>query len=330
MPLSRKKIFLLLIFFLLVLFVFYYAYFHKRIDTVVKDRVYRSSQPSVDFLDKNLKEKGIKTILNLRGSYKDDQWYIKEREISKKYNVKHYDIQLPPHDLPGYSMLIKILDILSTSEKPVLIHCLRGVDRTGMVSALALAIECDPPLSEVKKQFSWRHGVLPFRRSIGPYFFSMYEQWLNKTQRTHNRHNLIYWITHEYVDNKGNLEFWIDHVNGKKFDRDNKIFISENSKQILIDGWAFDARRNSPAEDLFIVIDNKTALKANFIFNRPDVARYFSLGEKYYKNFVVGWKVEFERNTITDGCHELSLKLVSNSKRWDITTENKFCLKNKY
>ncbi len=235
------------------------------------------------------------------------------------------------HDLPEYSKLINILDILLKSEKPILIHCHKGVDRTGLVSALALAIEQDPSLSELKKQFSWRHWVLPFYRSTGPYFFSKYEQWLNKAQRIHSKNNLIYWINNEYLDSQGNLKFWIDHVNGKMFDKDKKIVISGNSKQILIDGWAFDSRINSPAEDLYVVIDNKTTLKANFTSNMPGVARYFGLGRKYYENFVVGWKVAFQRDTIPDGCHKISLKIVkSGSTSLDIPTENTFCIENTF
>src|SRR4030042_1675896 len=326
-----QKFFFFIIVLSLILFAFYHIFFSPRIDTVVAGRVYRSAQLSGNLLEKFIKEKGIKTIINLRGKFNDSQWYADESEISKKYHVQMYDIGISPHDLPEYSKLINILDILLKSEKPILIHCHRGVDRTGLVSALALAIEQDPSLSELKKQFSWRHWVLPFYRSTGPYFFSKYEQWLNKAQRIHSKNNLIYWINNEYLDSQGNLKFWIDHVNGKMFDKDKKIVISGNSKQILIDGWAFDSRINSPAEDLYVVIDNKTKLKANFTSNMPGVARYFGLGEKYYENFVVGWKVAFQRDTIPDGCHKISLKIVkSGSTSLDIPTENTFCLENTF
>jgi len=67
-------------------------------------------------------------------------------------------------------------------------------------------------------------------------------------------------------------------------------------------------------------------LKANFTSNMPGVARYFGLGEKYYENFVVGWKVAFQRDTIPDGCHKISLKIVrAGSPSLDIPTENTFC-----
>lgn len=328
--LFQKKIFLFIIVLSLILFVFYHAFFSSRIDTVVEGRVYRSAQLPGNLLEKFIKKKGIKSIINLRGKSNDSKWYANESEISKKYHVQLYDIGLSPNDLPEYSKLMNTLDILLTSEKPVLIHCYRGIDRTGLASALALTIEQDPPLSEIKKQFSWRYGVLPFYRSTGPYFFSKYEQWLNKTQKMHSKNNLIYWINYEYLDSHGNLKFWIDHVNGREY-KDKKMMIPGDSKMILIDGWAFDTRTNSPVDNLYVMVDNRISLKADFTYNRPDIAKFFGLGEKYYKKFVVGWRVVFERDTIPLGCHEISLKIVKNgSNSFGIPTENTFCLENTF
>lgn len=327
-----QKIFFFIIVLSLILFAFYHVFFSPRIDTVVEGRVYRSAQLSGDLLEKIIKEKGIKAIINLRGKSNDSQWYADESEISKEYHVHLYDIGLSPHDLPEYNKLINILDILLKSEKPILIHCHKGIDRTGLVSALALAIEQDTSLSELKKQFSWRYWVLPFYRSTGPYFFSKYEQWLNKAQRIHSKNNLIYWINNEYLDSQGNLRFCVDLVNGRVYEgKDRTVIIPGNSKTILIEGWAFDSRTNLPVNNLYVTIDNRISLKADFIYNRPDVSEFYDLGGEYYENFVVGWKVAFQRDTIPDGCHNISLKIVrAGSPSLDIPTENTFCLKNTF
>ena len=107
-----------------------------------------------------------------------------------------------------------------------------------MVSALALALEADPPISELKKQFSARYGVLPFYRSIGPYFFSMYEDWLKKNNHNHSRDRLLYWARHEYRDYFGNLESWIDEVNGipRAEFKQGKGMIPNNAKDIVDQG----------------------------------------------------------------------------------------------
>lgn len=324
----KKKILLFIIGLSLLLSASYYVFFSSRIDTVVRGKVYRSSQLPGDLLGKFIKDKNIKAIINLRGRSKD-KWYVEESEICKKYGVKLFDIEMSPNDLPDCGKLTNTLNILLTSEKPILIHCYKGIDRTGLVSALALVIEKDPPLSEVKKQFSWRHGVFPFYQSAGPYFFYKYEQWLIRTQRTHSKKILFYWINNEYLDSHNNIYFWIDRVNGRIYKKNKRLIIPDASKKLLIDGWAFNTCTNSSVKDLYVVIDGGISSKADFKFNRPDVAKFFGLDKKYRQTFVVGWKAEFDRTAITDGCHRISLRIVkSGSDSLYVSTENTFCIEN--
>ena len=189
-------------------------YFSSQIYPVVDYKIYRSGQLSHQSLESAIREKGIKTIMNLRGEAKDSPWYNEEKKTAIQHKVKLYDIRLSPHDLPKYQSIIEILDVLVTSEKPLLIHCYKGSDRTGLVSALALVLEKDLPLDELKKQFSIRYGVLPFTKSIGPLLFSRYEAWIQKNKKTHSRNNLLYWLKQEYQDNYGNLVFMIDQIDG--------------------------------------------------------------------------------------------------------------------
>jgi protein tyrosine phosphatase (PTP) superfamily phosphohydrolase (DUF442 family) len=307
----QTKILLLVILLSLAVFAVYHLFLNERIDTVVEGRVYRSAQLSRSSLLKIVEEKGIKGILNLRGNMQDSEWHLVEKGIADKKQIALYDIALPVNELPGYKEVNLILDVLMESEKPILIHCRRGSDRTGMVSALAIALEQDPPLSEVKKQFSWRYGVLPLYQSIGPYFFSQYEQWLAKGQRVHTKDNLLYWIRNEYVDQQGNLEVWIEHVNGREF-RANRVTFQDDPKKIVIDGWAADIRTKSPIEGFYVVLDNRTSLKADFHHNRPDVAKYYEVGKEYQGAFPVGWDVELNTEAMSRGCHAISLKYMRN------------------
>lgn len=327
-----KKIFLAVTALILLFSFFYYVYsfvyYPSRIHTVVEGKFYRSGQLSEEQLQRTIKEKGIKTIINLRGKFSDTQWYSMEAQLTGQHDIKLYDIGISPRDLPRYRKLIKLTDIILASEKPVLIHCYKGADRSGMVSALALAIELDPPFSELKKQFSFRYGVLPFLQSVGPYFFSLYEDWLNKTHKTHNKDNLLYWIKHEYQDDYGNLEFWIDQINDTHWSKfeDKKIKIPRDGKNITIYGWAFDAGTNSPVKFLHVTIDNQLSFKTHVVHNRPNVAKYFNLGDQYYQNFTAGWEVTVNRTILSSGCHTLFLRYFKNESIWDIPTEIIFCI----
>lgn len=322
-----KKILSIIIVLSLLLFVIYNLYRTRTIHTVIEGRIYRSGQLSENALKSLIDDKNIKSILNLRGEGDNLEWYMREKEITEEKHVKLYDVGISPNELPECRKLMNILDIVLTSERPLLVHCNRGVDRTGMVSALALAIEENPSLSELRKQFSFRYGVLPFSRSVGPYFFSLYEQWLNKTNKTHNRDNLAYWIRNEYRDSTGNLKYWIDHVNGQYF-QNKKATINNTADRILIGGWAYDACAILPAENLYIAVDNRTSSKVNYLHNRPDVAKAFHLHEESRKPFVIGWEAELPQNDISSGCHRLSLRIVRNDMTFDIPGENTLCFEN--
>jgi protein tyrosine phosphatase (PTP) superfamily phosphohydrolase (DUF442 family) len=128
----------------------YYLLLSSKIYPVIESRIYRSAQLSDKVLGEVIKEKGIRTIINLRGKDTDSSWYADENRMAGDMNVKLFDIRLISNELPRYRKLAAVLSILQDSEKPLLIHCKRGADRTGLVSALALVLEQDPPFSEVK------------------------------------------------------------------------------------------------------------------------------------------------------------------------------------
>jgi protein tyrosine/serine phosphatase len=306
----------------------YYFYFDNKFHTVVEGRIYRSARLSDDNLEKTIKEKGIKTIINLAGRRDDKDWYKREKEIAAKNNVLLHDVSLSPHDLPEIYEITSILNMLLYGEKPFLIHCKEGVDRTGLVSAIALIIEKDPPLSLIKKQFSFRYGVFPFIRSVGPYFFKNYEQWLKKNKKNHSKSNFLYWVANDYVDYNGNVKSWIDSVNDEPY-TNKKVIVRNDKEELSIKGWSFDFRTKAASDGLlYVVIDNQISQRAITKFNMPGVARWFKLGEMYYKNFVVGWEAKFRRDNLSDGCHNISLRLVKNNSAIWITTvqsEYEFC-----
>jgi protein tyrosine phosphatase (PTP) superfamily phosphohydrolase (DUF442 family) len=324
---KRKYIALSALLFLLVVLTLYQLFLSEKIDTVVEGRVYRSAQLSPESLQRIIKDKGIRTVINLRGGHRDLEWYTKERKVAEENNVVLQDVMLSPHDLPNYSTLQSVLGLLSRSERPVLIHCRRGADRTGMVSAIALAIEQDPPIHDVIRQFSWRYGVFPVYRSVGPYFFSKYGQWLLRSQKDHSRENLLFWMRNEYLDGQANLQYWVDQIGGEKVKkRKQKIVISGSPKNITVEGWAFDSRTKAPAQGLSIVIDGRISSAADFRYDRPDVARSHGLGEEYCGHFPVGWKTEFSTDRLGKGCHTISLRLMkSGVESLDVPAEYEVC-----
>ena len=308
--------------------VFYFMVLRQQFETVIEGRIYRSSQPGIDELEMWIRKKGLKTVINLRGKKDDEKWFVSERNIAAKHGIALYSFRLSPHELPGYLDLTEILKVLMKAERPVLVHCRHGVDRTGLVSALALAIEKDPPLGELKEQFSWRYGLLPLYTSAGPLFFSLYEQWLEKTGTSHNLATFLSWERKEYVDGQGNMEYSIGSVNNKLFES-KTLYLQDSSEIVAIEGWAFDSKELAPPDKIIVTLSNHVAQGVSVFADRPDVADYFGLTPSS-GSFPAGWRVTFGASELpegTSGCHTISLTVLRTSKApLTIQTESKFCI----
>lgn len=92
----------------------------------VDDNLYRSEQPNPSDM-KALEQFGVKTVLNLRRAQDDN------REAKNTSLTLHH---LPINTFKmSYEELLQSVRIIRSAEKPVLVHCLHGSDRTGVVVA---------------------------------------------------------------------------------------------------------------------------------------------------------------------------------------------------
>ena len=129
---------------------------------VTYGRVYRSAQMNGKELSCTIREFGIKTILNLRGENADSSWYRAETNTASQLQVKHLDIALSAGRELSDEEMDQILAILRTSEKPLLVHCSGGADRTGLVCALyRFAIE-EKTTEDAAMELSIRYGHFPY------------------------------------------------------------------------------------------------------------------------------------------------------------------------
>ncbi len=92
----------------------------------VSPQIYRSEQPDQEAFQ-YLKSLGIKSVLNLR-EYHDD----KDEAGGTELKLYHYPLATGS---VKEAQLIEILKIIKRAEKPLLIHCMHGSDRTGIVCA---------------------------------------------------------------------------------------------------------------------------------------------------------------------------------------------------
>ena len=199
---SRARFFLRGSLSLILLFLGYHVYdvlLGDNFHSVIPGQVYRSAQLSASELESFLRRKNIRTIINLRGCCDPEEWYLDEARVTLRNNVSLEDLGFSAGRLPSIVTLRQLLEAIDRSAYPILFHCHKGSDRTGMASALALLLRTDTPLAEARKQLGFRYGHLPIGRTVHiDQFFDLYQEWLDGQGMTHSPAVLRRWITQEY------------------------------------------------------------------------------------------------------------------------------------
>lgn len=103
---------------------------------VDEGRFYRMAQPRPEELEALVKKYGIKTVINLRGHQSGEWWYDDEAEATKKLGIKQVDIGFSTENVQFKHDWVAYLDTLKTAERPILVHCRSGADRTSEASAI--------------------------------------------------------------------------------------------------------------------------------------------------------------------------------------------------
>ena|SRR5688572_12115351 len=99
----------------------------------VSKRLYRGAQPRDGGIRK-LRELGINTVINLRGT--SDRTRAEDAEV-RALGLNYFNVSLPNWARPQDERVARILELMSAPKNGrVFIHCKDGVDRTGMIVAI--------------------------------------------------------------------------------------------------------------------------------------------------------------------------------------------------
>ncbi len=145
-------------------------YFVSNFHSVDDGKLYRSAQLRPEKLKEVINQYGIRTIINLRGTNNDHEWYRKEIEIAKQENVDHVDISMSADRLPHRNDLIALLEAYKNSERPILVHCYAGADRTGEATAIYKLEYMDATKEEALKMLSFKYFHLSWLHPAKRYF----------------------------------------------------------------------------------------------------------------------------------------------------------------
>ena len=142
----------------------WYVRAHQNFHVVATGQVFRSGQMDAETLTRVIKERGIKSVVNLRGANSQHDWYRAETNATGQLGVEHFDFALAARREVQDQELESILETIRNAPKPVLIHCDGGADRSALVAALYL-VELEGRRPDVAhRELSMWYGHVPLIR----------------------------------------------------------------------------------------------------------------------------------------------------------------------
>lgn len=136
--------------------------------------VWRSNQPSPGRL-KRYQEKGIKTVINLRGEAKHSP-FLFEQEACEKLGMTLHSVTMSARKLVPREDILDLIDLMRRAEKPFVMHCKSGSDRAGFASVIYLAVVERQPIAKARRQLHWKYLHLSNDDTgILDYVFDVYE-----------------------------------------------------------------------------------------------------------------------------------------------------------
>lgn len=158
----------------------------RNFHTLIPGRIYRCAQPSSTDLQGYVAKYGVKTVVNLRGCCSTTDWYVEEGRATAAANIAQEDITLSAGRLPAPHEVRRLIEVLDRAEYPILIHCRRGVDRTGLTSVIAKLLYDNATLKDARKELGLWHAHISLGRTEAMLrFFDLYETWLKECHHEH-------------------------------------------------------------------------------------------------------------------------------------------------
>jgi hypothetical protein len=123
-------------------------------------------------------------------------WYLEECRVTHRLGIAQEDVCLSAGREPSAHEMLHLLEILDRTEYPILIHCKRGADRTGLVAAVIVLLKTNGGLNAARRQLGLRYGHVALGRPANlDAYLEGYARWLAERGWTHSPERLRRWLS---------------------------------------------------------------------------------------------------------------------------------------
>lgn len=177
--------------------------------TVRPGQLYRSGQMGRASLEGKLREHRIRTVFNLRGSHPEASWYRDERAATLAAGATQVDIPLSSCEWMSKAQVKALVDVLDAAEKPILVHCFHGSERTGITCAFAELLRPGSTLEDARAQFTLRYLYTGYGDGVVTYrHLERYESWLRDRKLDHSPDRFRLWVAEGFEPGTPSREQW--------------------------------------------------------------------------------------------------------------------------
>lgn len=206
--------------------------------TVIPGKAYRSAQLSQGELTQFIIEKKIRTVVNLRGTCPEMNWYMGEARATHATGICQEDVSLSAKRLPAPNEIRRLIDVLDRTEYPIVVHCQRGADRTGLVSTVVKLLHTDADLDTARRQLWPRYGhIRGGRTAVIDHFFDYYEAWLGGA--AHTKERFREWATQKYCPGPYRAELSLLSPTPVTVPAGKGFTLTMRAKNASIEPWSF-------------------------------------------------------------------------------------------
>jgi hypothetical protein len=227
--------------------------------TVIPGAVYRTAQPSAERLASLVRTYGIRTIVNLRGCCDPYPWYLEECVGANRLNLSQEDLPFSATRLPSVDAVRHLVEVLDRSEKPLLLHCNRGADRSGMAATMALLLQTDMSVEKARGQLAPLYGHMALARTANiDRFFDLYEEWLAREGLEHSPAVFRRWAVQEYCPGECRCELApLDQPPGPRQVRPCQVFpFRVRCRNTSVKPWRFRPGNNAGIHVAYTIHDS--------------------------------------------------------------------------
>ena len=140
----------------------------------ISDEMWRSNQPSPKQIREHAEQRGIKTIINLRGE-SPKGYYLLEKEACEQSGITLVDYQMFSRDTPTVEKVRGARDLFDSIAYPALMHCKSGADRAGIMSVLYMHFRQGLEIEDAIEQLSFKYlHVREGKTGMLDFFFDTY------------------------------------------------------------------------------------------------------------------------------------------------------------